>query len=56
MNTLVLGNKKYVLIGKKEFEMLQIKAAQKVEPAKKLSLSKGKDHAYKLIESWAKGK
>ncbi len=47
MNTVVLDNKKYILIPQKEFEMLQIKTALKNEAVKKLSLSKGKKHAYK---------
>lgn len=56
MNTLILNKKKYVLIEQRDFEKLQLKAAQKSEPAKKLSLNKGKQHAYKLIDAWAKGK
>ena len=56
MNTIVLGKKKYVVIEQERFEELQLKAAQKTEPVKKLSLLKGKQHAYKLIEKWAKEK
>ena len=40
----------------KEYEKLQLLAAQKIAPAKKLSLAAGKKHAYKLIDKWAKGK
>lgn len=50
INTIVLGKKTYVVIEQKEFEELQLKAVQKTEPVKKLSLLRGKQHAYKLIE------
>lgn len=56
MNTLILDKKKYVVVEQKYFEELQLKAAQKKEPVNKLSLSKGKQHAYKLIDQWAKEK
>jgi hypothetical protein len=56
MGTLTLNKKKFVVIEQKEFEKLQLLAAQKNAPAKKLSLSAGKKHAYKLIDKWAKGK
>lgn len=42
MNTIMLNNKKYVIIEQEKFDELQLKAAQKTEPAKKLSLLKGK--------------
>jgi hypothetical protein len=47
---------KFVVIGQKEFEKLQLLAAQKKVPAKKLSLPTGRKHAHKLIDKWAKGK
>lgn len=56
MTTIVLDKKKYVLIEQKEFEKIQQKAASKNLPVKKMSLSQGKKHAYKLIDAWAKGK
>lgn len=56
MNTIVLDKKKYVIIEQEKFEELQLKAAQKTDPVKKLSLPKGKQHAYKLIDRWAKEK
>jgi hypothetical protein len=56
MNKLVIDNKKYVVIEEKEFEQLQENAARKMEPIKKLSLSQGKKHAYKLIDKWSKEK
>ena len=56
MNTLVIGNKKYIVVEAKAFEQLQENAARKTEPIKKLSLKEGKKHAYKLIEKWSKEK
>lgn len=56
MNTIVLDNKKYVVIEEKKFEELQLLAARKNEPVKKISLSEGKKLAYKLIDTWAKEK
>lgn len=56
MKTLTLDKKKFVIIEQKKFEKLQLLAAQKRAPAKKLSLAAGKKHAYKLIDEWAKGK
>ena len=55
-NTLVIDNKKYVVVEAKAYEQLQEKAARKTEPIKKLSLSHGKKHAYKLIDKWSKEK
>jgi hypothetical protein len=56
MNTLILNKKKYVVVEQEKFEELQLEAARKTEPVKKLSLAKGKQHAYKLIDKWAKEK
>lgn len=56
MNTLKIQNKTYVILPKKEYEVLVAKAARKNLPAKKLSLSQGKKLAYKLIDKWAKEK
>lgn len=56
MGTLIINKKKYVVIEQKEFDKLQLLAAQKSAPTKKLSLAAGKKHAYKLIEAWAKEK
>lgn len=56
MNTIILDKKKYVVIEQEKFEDLQLEAARKTEPVKKLSLTKGKQHAYKLIDKWAKEK
>jgi len=56
MGTLTINKKKFVVIEQKEFYKLQLLAAQKTLPAKKLSLAAGKKHAHKLIDKWAKGK
>ena len=56
MGTLTIDKKKFVVIEQKEFDKLQLLAAQKTPPAKKLSLTAGKKLAYKLIDKWAKGK
>lgn len=56
MDTLTIDKKKFIVIEQKKFDKLQLLAAQKTTPAKKLSLAAGKKHAYKLIDKWAKGK
>jgi hypothetical protein len=56
MIQLVIDKKKYVLLPEDEFKKLQLKAALKNKPAKKLSLAAGKNRAYKLINKWAKEK
>ena len=56
MGTLTIDKKKFVVIEQKEYDKLQLLAAQKTTPAKKLSLAAGKKHAYKLIDKWVKGK
>jgi hypothetical protein len=40
----------------KKFEKIQLLAARKANPVKKLSLNAGKKNAYKLIEKWTNGK
>ena len=56
MGTLTIDNKNFVVIEQKEFDKLQLLAAQKTRPVKKLTLAAGKKHAYKMIDKWAKGK
>ena len=56
MGTLTIDKKKFVVIEQKEFDKLQLLAAKKNVPAKKLSLEAGRKHALKLIDKWAKGK
>ena len=56
METITIQKKQYVVVEQKQFEKLQKIAASKTIPQKKLTLSQGKAHAFKLIEEWAKGK
>ena len=56
MNTVTIGKKEYVLVSKKQYDALLLKAAAKTAPSKKLSLAQGKKLAYKLIDQWAKEK
>ena len=56
MTTLIIDNKSYVIVPKKEYENLVVKAASKATASKKVSLVRGKKLAYKLIDKWAKGK
>jgi hypothetical protein len=56
MSTFTVDKKKFVVIEQKKFDKLQLLAAKKATPVKKLSLAAGKKHAYKLIDTWAKGK
>lgn len=56
MTQIVIDKKKYFLISEKEYNSLQVQAALKTKPLKKLSLTAGKKYANKLIDKWAKGK
>ena len=56
MGTLTIDKKKFIVIEQKEFDKIQLLAAQKAVPVRKLTLASGKRHAYKLIDKWAKGK
>lgn len=56
MNTVVIDNKKYVVVEAKTYEKLQEKAARATPPIKKLTLQHAKSHAYKLIDKWTKEK
>jgi hypothetical protein len=56
MGTLTIDKKKFVVIEQSEFNKLQLLAAKKTPPVKKLSLANGKKLAYKLIDKWAKEK
>ncbi len=56
METLTIDNKKFVVIEQKNFDKIQLLAAQKTLPVKKITLAAGKKHAYKLIDTWAKEK
>ena len=56
MGTLTIDKKKFVVIEQKEFDKLQLLAAKKNVPAKKLSLEAGRKHVLKLVDKWAEGK
>jgi hypothetical protein len=56
MNTLTISNKKYVLVEEKDYTKLQVAAARKAAPVKKLTLAQGRKHAHKLIDKWVKEK
>ena len=51
MNTLAINKKKYVVVERSEYDKLLEKAAGKRPVARKLSLTKGKKLAYKLIDT-----
>ena len=53
METLTINKKSFVVIEQKEFNKIQLLAAQKSNPVKKLSLLAGKMYAYKMIDNWA---
>ena len=50
MEPLIIGKKKFVVLEQKEFYKLQLLAAQKTRPVKKLTLTAGKKHAHKMID------
>jgi hypothetical protein len=50
METLIVNKKKFVIIEQKDFDNIQLLAAQKSKPVKKVSLAAGKKHAYRLID------
>ena len=56
METVIIHKKKYVVIEQEAYDKLQLLAAKKTAPAKKLSLAAGRKHAHKLIDKWAKEK
>ena len=52
MGTLTIDNKKYVVIEQEKFDEIQLLAAQKSSPVKKLTLAAGKKLAFKQIEKF----
>ncbi len=56
MDTITIDRKEYVVLAKKDYEQLLIKASAKTETVRKRSLADGKKLAYKLIDKWAKEK
>jgi hypothetical protein len=53
MSILTIDKKEYVVLPKKEYEQLLLKASSKETSARKMSLPQGKKKAYKLIDKWA---
>jgi hypothetical protein len=49
MNTIKIENKEYVVVAKKHYEALLVKAASNAGPLRKRSLAEGKKLAYKLM-------
>jgi len=49
MTTIVIDNKKYVLIPEKAFRELQKKAALKTKPEKAFTIEEARAHSKKLI-------
>ena len=56
MDTLILNKKKFVVLEQRKFDRIQLKAAKKTLPVKKLSLVEGRKHALKLVDKWANEK
>ncbi len=50
--TLIINKKKHVVLEEKEFNKLQLLAAQKSASSKNLMLAVGKKYAYNLIKVW----
>jgi hypothetical protein len=57
METITLDKKKYVIVEKREYEKLQLKAAMN-EPllSDRISLKEAKKRTYKLFDKWDKEK
>ncbi len=53
MSTLTIDKKEYVVLPKKEYEKLLLKASSKSSSVRKMTLTQGKKLAYKLIDKWA---
>ena len=56
MDILTMDKKIFIVIEQKEFNKIQLLAAQKTVPVKKLSLAAGRKYSHKLIDKWAKEK
>ena len=56
MNELIINKKKYVVIPRVDYELLQKRAALKSKPEKTLSLSEARGYSKSLIRKWAKEK
>ena len=53
MTEVTIDNKKYVIIPKKSYEVLQKKAAQKTTSEKILSIEDARAYSKKIIRQWA---
>lgn len=56
MTEIVIDNKKYVLLPKKNFAQLQKKAALKTKPEKILTLEQARAYSKKMIRKWSEEK
>ena len=56
MNELVINKKKYVLITRREYELLQKKAALKEKPEKTFTLLQARAYSKEIIRKWANEK
>ena len=56
MNELVIDKKKYVLLLRKDYELLQRKAALKSKAEKIMTLADARTYSKELIRKWAKEK
>ncbi len=56
MNQLKLGNKKYIVVPQKEYELLQRKAALKIKEDDLLTLKEARAYSKTLIKKWIKNK
>jgi hypothetical protein len=53
MTKIVIDKKKYVLIPKKSYQVLQKKAALKSKPKKTFTIEQARAHTKKMIRVWA---
>lgn len=54
MNDLVIDKKRYILIARKQYELLQKRAALKTKPDKTLTITEARAYSKALIRKWAK--
>jgi hypothetical protein len=56
MTELTLNKNKFIILPKKEYELLKKRAALNTKPEKTLSLSEARSYSKELIRKWAKEK
>lgn len=56
MTEIAIDKKKYILVPKKDYKILQKKAALKTKPEKILSVEDARAYSKKLIYEWASEK